>query len=137
MAQELHTFKAATLNEAYRKMREALGDDAVVLRAHEVKEGGVLGFMGRTLHEVTAAAPGAGSHASAQAERGRAQVRFGGLSQRERSQHRGVLPKTGARRPTPDESAKNDRPGATLERQHRHSAYGRGAASRTQTYAAG
>lgn len=38
-------------------MREKLGEEAVVLRANEVKEGGLLGFMGRTLYEVTAAGP--------------------------------------------------------------------------------
>jgi flagellar biosynthesis protein FlhF len=57
MAQELHRFRAASLDEAYRLMRHQLGADAVVLRTAQVREGGILGFLGRTMVELTASAP--------------------------------------------------------------------------------
>ena len=57
MGQKLHKFRAATYDEAYRSMRRKLGDAAIIMRATEVKEGGVLGFLGRKLIELTAAAP--------------------------------------------------------------------------------
>lgn len=65
MAQELHRFRAASLDEAYRLMRQQLGTDAVVLRTAQVREGGLMGFWGRTMVELTASAPAtqAKSHA--------------------------------------------------------------------------
>ena len=54
MAQTLHRFKAESLDQAYRAMRRKLGDDAVVLRTTTVTEGGILGFLGRKMIEVTA-----------------------------------------------------------------------------------
>lgn len=57
MGQKLYKFKAATLDEAYRRMRTELGSDAVVLNTSDVTEGGVFGFLGHKMVEVTAAAP--------------------------------------------------------------------------------
>ena len=57
MSEYVHTFKAPTLDEAYRKMRKQLGEEAIVLRAAESYEGGVLGFMRRRVFTVTAALP--------------------------------------------------------------------------------
>ena len=54
MTQTLHRFKAESLDQAYRAMRRKLGDDAVVLRTTTVTEGGILGFLGRKMIEVTA-----------------------------------------------------------------------------------
>ena len=54
MAQEFHRFKAKSLDEAYNLMREQLGEDAVVVRTTQVKDGGIFGFMGRRLIELTA-----------------------------------------------------------------------------------
>lgn len=50
-----HTFRAATLNEAYCQMRNTLGENAVMLRATQVREGGVLGLLGSKMVELTAA----------------------------------------------------------------------------------
>ena len=55
--QRFEKFRAATLDEAYRQMRLALGEDAVVVRTAHVNEGGVLGLLGRKAVEVTAAVP--------------------------------------------------------------------------------
>lgn len=57
MAQEFHRFRAASLDDAYNLMRDRLGDDAVVVRTTQVKEGGVLGLFGKRLVELTATAP--------------------------------------------------------------------------------
>ena len=56
MGQEFHRFRGASLNEAYHRMREQLGADAVVLRTTQVREQGLLGFLGKKVIEVTAAA---------------------------------------------------------------------------------
>lgn len=58
MAQTLHRFKAESLDQAYRAMRRKLGDDAVVLRTTTVTEGGILGFLGTKMIEVTASSNG-------------------------------------------------------------------------------
>lgn len=57
MAQTFHTFKAQTLEQAYRAMRQKLGDEAIVVRTATVTEGGVLGFLGHKRIELTASAP--------------------------------------------------------------------------------
>ncbi len=56
MSQEFHRFRGASLNEAYHRMREKLGSDAIVLRTAQVREEGFLGFFGKKVIEVTAAA---------------------------------------------------------------------------------
>ncbi len=57
--QSLHTFRAPTLDEAYRAMRRALGDRATVVRTAETREGGFLGLFGKPLVELVAStAPG-------------------------------------------------------------------------------
>jgi len=55
MEEVLHTFKGATLNEAYQKMRKKLGAEAVVVRSAEVKAAGWRGTFGAKAIEVTAA----------------------------------------------------------------------------------
>lgn len=60
MIQRFHTFRAETLDEAYRAMRAKLGDDALVVRTATVTEGGIFGFLARKRVEITAAAPAAG-----------------------------------------------------------------------------
>ncbi len=57
MAQKFHKFKAATLDEAYRDMRQSLGEEAVVVRTAQVTEGGVLGLFGNPMVEITASVP--------------------------------------------------------------------------------
>src|SRR5690242_7337148 len=57
MAQEFHRFRGASLNEAYHRMREKLGNDAVVLNTTQVREQGLLGLFGKKVVEVTASAP--------------------------------------------------------------------------------
>ncbi|NUM56941.1 MAG: flagellar biosynthesis protein FlhF [Candidatus Hydrogenedentes bacterium] len=56
MAQEFHRFRGTSLNEAYHRMREKLGDDAIVLRTTQVRGEGLLGFFGKKAIEVTASA---------------------------------------------------------------------------------
>ncbi|MBX7256129.1 MAG: flagellar biosynthesis protein FlhF [Candidatus Hydrogenedentes bacterium] len=57
MTQEFHRFRGSTFDDAYTLMRRKLGDDAVVIRTTHVREGGVLGFLGKKLVELTASAP--------------------------------------------------------------------------------
>lgn len=58
MAQRFHKFRAPTLDEAYQRMRDALGEDAVVLRTTQLKEGAFLGLVGGdNVVEITASAP--------------------------------------------------------------------------------
>jgi flagellar biosynthesis protein FlhF len=52
-----HKIRGHTLEEAYRKMRRRYGADAVVVRTATVSEGGILGFFGRKMIEVTASVP--------------------------------------------------------------------------------
>ncbi|MBI4556095.1 MAG: flagellar biosynthesis protein FlhF [Candidatus Hydrogenedentes bacterium] len=53
----LHTIRAATLDEAYRLMREQLGEKAVVVRTAQVRDRGILGWFGRQVTELTATVP--------------------------------------------------------------------------------
>ena len=55
MSQKLHIFRAATLDQAYKRMRKELGEDAIVVRTAHVKQDGWRGLLGRKLVEVTAA----------------------------------------------------------------------------------
>ncbi|MGI6461585.1 MAG: flagellar biosynthesis protein FlhF [Candidatus Hydrogenedentales bacterium] len=48
-------FRAPTFDEALRQMRAVLGQNAVVLRTTQVKEGGLFGLFGEPLVEITAA----------------------------------------------------------------------------------
>ncbi len=57
MAQTFHKFKAESFEQAYQAMRRKLGDEAVVIRTTTVTEGGVFGFLGQKLVELTASAP--------------------------------------------------------------------------------
>jgi flagellar biosynthesis protein FlhF len=50
-----HKFRAPTFEEALRQVRSVLGDSAVVLRTTQVKEGGIFGFFGQPLIELTVA----------------------------------------------------------------------------------
>jgi flagellar biosynthesis protein FlhF len=54
-----HKIRGHTLEEAYRKMRRRYGADAIVVRTATVMEGGILGFFGRKMIEVTASVPDA------------------------------------------------------------------------------
>ncbi|NIA13078.1 MAG: flagellar biosynthesis protein FlhF [Nitrospiraceae bacterium] len=54
MGQTLHKFKAETYDAAYQKMVRKLGRDAVVVNTSEVTEGGLLGFLGYRMVELTA-----------------------------------------------------------------------------------
>lgn len=57
MQQKFYKFRAATLDDAYRAMREKLGDEAIVVRTHSTTEGGLFGgWFGRPVVEVTASA---------------------------------------------------------------------------------
>lgn len=57
MAQTFHKFRAESLEQAYQAMRRKLGEDALVVRTATITEGGLKGFMGRKMIEVTASAP--------------------------------------------------------------------------------
>lgn len=57
MAQTFHKFRAESLDKAYRAMRKRLGDEAIIVRTTTLKEGGFMGFLARTVVEVTASAP--------------------------------------------------------------------------------
>lgn len=52
-----HKFVAPTMKEALAKVKEELGEDALILRSEKVKAGGTLTFAKRELIEVTAATP--------------------------------------------------------------------------------
>ena len=54
MGQSLHKFKADTYDAAYQKMVRELGRDAVVVNTSETTEGGLLGFLGYRMVELTA-----------------------------------------------------------------------------------
>ena len=53
----LHTFRAASLDAAYRAMKETLGTEAIVVRTAEVPSKGLGGWLGRKEVEVTARTP--------------------------------------------------------------------------------
>jgi len=57
MAQVLKRVRAATLDEAYRLVRQRFGGDAVVLNTSQATEGGLLGFFGRKVVELTVSVP--------------------------------------------------------------------------------
>lgn len=48
-------FSAGTLNEAKEKMREELGDDAIILNSRKVERGGILGLGSSEYYEIVAA----------------------------------------------------------------------------------
>ncbi len=57
MAQTFHTFKADSLDEAYRAMRNKLGESAIVIRTTTNNENGIMGLLGKKRVEITATAP--------------------------------------------------------------------------------
>jgi len=57
MDQKFQTFRAPTLEEAYREMQRQLGNGAVVVRTTQVRESGLLGFLRKPLIEVVASVP--------------------------------------------------------------------------------
>lgn len=57
MAQRFYKVRGVTLEEAYRKMREKYGAEAVVVSTQQVTEGGLFGLFGRSMVEITASAP--------------------------------------------------------------------------------
>lgn len=54
MRQEFHRFRADTFEQALNQMRRELGEEAAVVRTAQVREGGVLGMLGRKMVELTA-----------------------------------------------------------------------------------
>jgi flagellar biosynthesis protein FlhF len=52
-----HKFVATSMKEALAKVKEELGEDALILKSEKVKAGGALTFAKRELIEVTAATP--------------------------------------------------------------------------------
>jgi flagellar biosynthesis protein FlhF len=55
MKQKFHTFKGATLEDAYRAMRQKLGEEAQVIRTRSYIQGGFWGnWFGRKMVEITA-----------------------------------------------------------------------------------
>ncbi len=52
-----HKYTAPTMREALALVREALGEEALIIRSEKVKSGGAMNFLGRELIEVTAALP--------------------------------------------------------------------------------
>ncbi|MBI2432820.1 MAG: flagellar biosynthesis protein FlhF [Candidatus Hydrogenedentes bacterium] len=58
MTQVFQKVRGRTLEEAYRKMRQDYGPDAVVISTSQVSEGGLLGWFGRKVVELTASVPG-------------------------------------------------------------------------------
>jgi len=63
MSQTFHKFRAETFDAAYRKMVQTLGENAVVVNTTEITEGGVLGFMGTKMVELTASVKAAAAPA--------------------------------------------------------------------------
>ncbi len=57
MKQKLYKVRAASLDEAYEKMRRNFGEQAVVLGTQQTTEGGVLGLFGRKTVELTVSVP--------------------------------------------------------------------------------
>lgn len=53
----LRTYQAHSLTEALTRIKADLGDHAVVLHSRTFRRGGVLGFGGRVVYEVTASPP--------------------------------------------------------------------------------
>ncbi|MBZ0172474.1 MAG: flagellar biosynthesis protein FlhF, partial [Phycisphaerales bacterium] len=61
---DLKTFRSSTMAGALAEVKHDLGADAVILRTRSFKAGGVLGFGGNTIVEITAAkdSPAAGTY---------------------------------------------------------------------------
>ncbi len=57
MKQKLHKVRAPSLDAAYDEMRRRFGAEAVVLGTHQVTQGGVFGFFGQRMIELTVSAP--------------------------------------------------------------------------------
>lgn len=57
MAQQFHKIRARTLAEAWRQVRRQFGPEALVINTSEVREGGLMGLLGRKMVEVTASVP--------------------------------------------------------------------------------
>ncbi len=57
MAQQFHKLRARTLEEASRLVRQKFGPEALIINTAEVTEGGILGYFGRKMVEVTASVP--------------------------------------------------------------------------------
>lgn len=57
MAQQFHKIRAHTLEEAWRQVQKQFGPEALVVNTTEVQEGGIFGFFGRKMVEVTASVP--------------------------------------------------------------------------------
>jgi flagellar biosynthesis protein FlhF len=60
MGQKFLKIRAHSLEEAYARMRKQYGEHALVVSTNQVNEGGILGFFGRKLVEVTASVPDTG-----------------------------------------------------------------------------
>lgn len=52
---QIKVFRAPTMKEAMAEVKEALGDDAVILHTKKTKDGGILGYGSKDVFEVTAA----------------------------------------------------------------------------------
>ena len=57
MRQTFRKFRAATFEEAYTKMVDAMGEQALVMNTAEIKEAGLRGLLGKTAIELTASLP--------------------------------------------------------------------------------
>jgi len=57
MAQQFHKIRAHSLEEAWRQVQKKFGPEALVVNTTEVQEGGIFGFFGRKMVEVTASVP--------------------------------------------------------------------------------
>lgn len=51
---ELRTFEAPTIFEAYTRLKQELGEDAVIISTKNIKKGGILGFWGQKVVQITA-----------------------------------------------------------------------------------
>lgn len=71
MAQRFYKIRGGTIEDAYRKMREKLGPEAIVLSTNQADEGGLFGFFAKKVVEITASVPGP---ADAPAERPKSMV---------------------------------------------------------------
>ena len=70
MTRKFHKFRARSLDEAYKLMRNRLGERAVVLQTSTISDAGIGGLLGRKLVEITAAVPEpAGARSLSPAER--------------------------------------------------------------------
>ncbi|MEW6583075.1 MAG: hypothetical protein AB1416_09980, partial [Actinomycetota bacterium] len=64
----IRQFTGATIDEILPQVRDELGDDALIISTRRVAKGGIGGFFGRELIEVTAAPGGQGGIAEANAD---------------------------------------------------------------------